>query len=121
MFYANLFCLRAYSFNDGGYKDGIVAQTVTNLDGTYEFSYYYRVVSISPGADYTCDIQLSVGGTSGRGAIEDTPGGWKSASIILTDLSAVQATLQFTTSCSGEYRQIQVNIDTLGFKRICSL
>ena len=121
MFYANLSCLRAYSFNDSGYNAGIVEQTVTDLDGTYEFSYYYRIVSISPGADFVCDIELSVGGTTGRGAIEDSVGGWKTASIILTDLSAVQASLQFTTSCRGEYRQIQVNIDTLEFKRICSL
>ncbi|KAH7174433.1 uncharacterized protein B0J16DRAFT_404105 [Fusarium flagelliforme] len=111
----------AYSFNDSGYNAGIVEQTVTDLDGTYEFSYYYRIVSISPGADFVCDIELSVGGTTGRGAIEDSVGGWKTASIILTDLSAVQASLQFTTSCRGEYRQIQVNIDTLEFKRICSL
>lgn len=121
MFYTNLCCLRAYSFNGGGYNAGIVSQTVTDLHGTYEFPYYYRIVSISLGADFVCDIQLSVGGTSGRGSIEDSVGGWKTASIILTDLSVAQASLQFTTSCSGEYQQIQVNIDTLGFKRICSL
>ncbi|RBR15900.1 uncharacterized protein FIESC28_07145 [Fusarium coffeatum] len=110
----------AYSLIGGGYKAGIVSQTVADLDGTYEFSYYYRFVSISDGADFTCDIQLSVGGSSGRGSIEDSVGGWKTASIILTDLSAAQASLQFTASCMGEYRQIQVNIDSLGFKRVCS-
>ena len=94
---------------------------MTDLDGTYEFSYYYRVVSVSQGADYVCNLQLSVGGTSAYGEMEDSPGGWKSASIILTDLSLALASLRFDTICLGEYRQIQVNIDSLEFKRICSV
>ena len=119
MFYANLFCLRAYSFSNGG--SGSVAQTLTNLEGTYEFSYYYRVVYVSPGADYVCNIQLTVGSTSAYGEMEDSPGGWKSGSIILSDLSAAQASLQFDLYCYGEYQHIQVNIDSLEFKRICSV
>ena len=99
----------------------MVAQTVTNLEGTYEFSYYYRVVYVSENADYTCNIQLTVGDTSAYGEMEDNVGGWKTASIILSDLSAAQASLQFDLSCYGEYQHIQVNIDSLEFKRICSV
>ncbi|KAJ4002653.1 hypothetical protein NW752_002525 [Fusarium irregulare] len=109
----------AYSFSNGG--SGSVAQTVTNLEGTYEFSYYYRVVYVSQNADYTCDMQLTVGDTSFYGEMYDTPGGWKSGSIILSDLSAAQASLQFDTACYGEFVRIQVNIDSLEFKRICSV
>lgn len=100
---------------------GRVTQTLSNLDGTYQFSYYYRVVSVSPGADYVCNMQLNVGEISVQGAIEDSPGGWKSWSVTFPDVNAAEADVQLVTACQGEFVQIQVNVDTLAFTRVCSV
>jgi hypothetical protein len=119
MFCANLLCPRAYSLNGGGYQFGSVVQTLSNLDGTYKFSYYYRVTYVSPGADYVCEMKLDVGDTTLYGAFEDSVGGWKSWSTTFTDVNAAQADVQLTAGCYGEYAQIQINIDSLGFTRVC--
>jgi hypothetical protein len=112
MFCANLLHPRAYTFNGGNYNFGRVAQTLSNLDGNYEFSYYHRFISVTPGADYTCDMELKVGDASLRGAFEEGVNGWKSGSVIFTDVNTAHADVQLTVSCSGEYRQIRVNIDS---------
>ncbi|GKU06562.1 hypothetical protein FLAG1_09687 [Fusarium langsethiae] len=109
----------AYTLSGVGYHSGSVAQTLSNLEGTYEFSYNYRVTYISPGADHVCEMKLSVGDTTVYGAFDDRVGGWKSGSVIFTDVNTAQADVQLTAGCYGEYNQIQVNIDTLGFTRVC--
>ncbi|QPC78222.1 hypothetical protein HYE68_008974 [Fusarium pseudograminearum] len=97
-----------------------VSQTLSNLYGTYEFSYYYRFVTISQFADYTCDIQLKVGDASLRGSFEDSVGGWKYGSVTFDDLNVAQADVQLIANCGGEYHQILVNLDSLAFTRVCS-
>ncbi|KAM0371680.1 hypothetical protein HYE67_003101 [Fusarium culmorum] len=97
-----------------------VSQTLSNLYGTYEFSYYYRFVSISQFADYTCDIELKVGDASLRGNFEDNVGGWKYGSVTFNDLNVAQADVQLIANCGGEYHQIVVNLDSFGFTRVCS-
>ncbi|KAF5573006.1 hypothetical protein FPANT_12651 [Fusarium pseudoanthophilum] len=104
-----------------GVPDYYIKQTLQNLSGQYKFSYYYRVVSVSQGADYTCNIQLTAGSVSSYGEMYDTVGGWKTASVIL-DMGAAtiaQAEVQFGLSCYGEFTGIEVDVDTLAFTRVC--
>ncbi|KAF5637796.1 hypothetical protein F52700_4498 [Fusarium sp. NRRL 52700] len=111
--------LSAYFIN--GEPDYYIKQTLQNLSGKYKFSYYYRVVSISPNADFTCNILLSAGSVSTYGEMYDDIGGWKTASVILDmgDDTIAQADVQFGLTCLGEFRGIEVNIDTLAFTRVC--
>ncbi|PNP76631.1 hypothetical protein FNYG_10050 [Fusarium nygamai] len=105
-----------------GVPDYYIKQTLQNLSGQYKFSYYYRVVSVSQNADYTCNIQLTAGSTSSYGEMYDTVGGWKTASVIL-DMGAAtiaQAEVQFGLSCYGEFTGIEVDVDTLAFTRVCA-
>ncbi|KAH7175115.1 uncharacterized protein B0J16DRAFT_293072 [Fusarium flagelliforme] len=105
-----------------GEPDYYIKQTLQNLNGDYEFSYYYRVVSVSSGADYTCNIQLTVGQLSSYGEMYDSVGGWRSGSVKFStsDDTIAQAELQFGLSCYGEFTGIEVDIDTLAFTRVCS-
>ncbi|RGP71753.1 hypothetical protein FSPOR_3119 [Fusarium sporotrichioides] len=109
----------AYTLNGGGYQSGSVAQSLSNLEGSYKFSYYYRLTYYSPGADYVCEMQLNVGDATLYGTFAEGVGGWKSGSVIFTDLNAAQADVKLTAGCYGEYNQIQINIDSLGFTRVC--
>jgi hypothetical protein len=94
---------------------------LSNLYGTYEFSYYYRVIHVSQHADYTCNTELKVGDTSRDGTFYDTVGDWRVDRLIFSDINVAQADVKLIVTCYGEYQSIQVNVDTLGFKRICSL
>ncbi|EKJ75835.1 hypothetical protein NXS19_008363 [Fusarium pseudograminearum] len=112
----------ALSFNrlENSFDSFGVSQTLSNLYGTYEFSYHYRMVSVSQSADYTCDIELKVGDASLRGDFDYDVGGWKSGSVTFNDLKFAQADVQVIASCGGEYHQIVVNLDSLAFTRVCS-
>ncbi|KAJ4275775.1 hypothetical protein NW764_010272 [Fusarium oxysporum] len=105
-----------------GQPDYYFKQTLQNLNGDYEFSYYYRVVSVSPGADYVCNIELKVGDTSKFGAMYDSAGGWRSDSVSFSIAGGAiaQADVQLILTCYGEFVRIEVNIDTLAFTRVCS-
>ncbi|KAG4255682.1 hypothetical protein FPRO03_04631 [Fusarium proliferatum] len=105
-----------------GQPDYYVKQTLQNLSGNYKFSYYYRVVSVSDNADYTCNIQLTAGSVSSYGEIDDRVGGWKTASVILEmgDATIAQADVQFGLSCYGEFTGIEVDVDTFAFTRVCA-
>ncbi|KAF4444224.1 hypothetical protein FACUT_805 [Fusarium acutatum] len=105
-----------------GEPDYYIKQTLQNLSGNYKFSYYYRVVSVSPQADYTCNIQLTAGSVSSYGEMDDSVGGWRTASVILDmgDDTIAQAEVQFGLSCYGEFTGIEVDIDTLAFTRVCA-
>ncbi|KAF5575545.1 uncharacterized protein FSUBG_13899 [Fusarium subglutinans] len=104
-----------------GEPDYYFKQTLQNLSGKYRFSYYYRVVSISDNADYTCNVQLSAGSVSEYGAMYDIVGGWRTDSVILDlgDDTIAQADVQLGLTCLGEFRGIEVDIDTLAFTRVC--
>ncbi|KAG5758336.1 hypothetical protein H9Q72_013531 [Fusarium xylarioides] len=99
-----------------------IKQTLQNLNGNYVFSYYYRVVSVSPGADYVCNIQLSVGSTTVYGYMEDNAGGWKTANVNINtgDDTIAQADAQLAVSCLGEFVRIEVDIDTLALTKVCA-
>ncbi|KLP09488.1 uncharacterized protein FFB20_12022 [Fusarium fujikuroi] len=105
-----------------GQPDYSIKQTLQNLSGNYKFSYYYRVVSVSQNADYTCNIQLTAGSVSSYGEIDDRVGGWKTASVILEmgDATIAQADVQFGLSCYGEFTGIEVDVDTFAFTRVCA-
>ncbi|KAG7409596.1 hypothetical protein DER46DRAFT_614839 [Fusarium sp. MPI-SDFR-AT-0072] len=105
-----------------GQPDYYVRQSLQNLNGDYEFSYYYRVVSVSPGADYVCNIELKVGDTSIFGPMYDNVDGWKSGSVDWSSggETIAQADVQLGLTCVGEFVRIEVNIDTLAFTRVCS-
>ncbi|KAF4498970.1 hypothetical protein FAGAP_4844 [Fusarium agapanthi] len=104
-----------------GEPDYYFKQTLQNLNGIYRFSYYYRVVSVSQGADYVCNIQLSAGSVSDYGPMYDSVGGWRTDSVILDmgDDTTAQADVQLGLSCYGEFTGIEVDIDTLAFTRVC--
>ncbi|KAF5230718.1 hypothetical protein FANTH_13710 [Fusarium anthophilum] len=104
-----------------GEPDYYFKQTLQNLNGKYRFSYYYRVVSVSQGADYVCNIQLSAGAVSDYGPMYDTVGGWRTDSVILDmgDDTIAQADVQLGLTCYGEFTGIEVDIDTLAFTRVC--
>ncbi|KAH7194171.1 hypothetical protein DER44DRAFT_792870 [Fusarium oxysporum] len=108
-------------FNNGQ-PDYYVKQTLENLNGDYEFSYYYRVVSVSPGADYVCNIELKIGDTSMFGPMYDGVGGWRTDSVSWSSAgeTVAQADVQLGVTCLGEFVRIEVNIDTLAFTRVCS-
>ncbi|KAG9502030.1 hypothetical protein J7337_007741 [Fusarium musae] len=104
-----------------GVPDYYIKQTLQNLSGQYKFSYYYRVVSVSENADYSCNIQLTAGSVSTYGEIYDSVGGWKTYSVIM-DMGAAtvaQAEVQFGLTCYGEFTGIEVDVDTLAFTRVC--
>ncbi|KAI1047631.1 hypothetical protein LB505_012656 [Fusarium chuoi] len=105
-----------------GQPDYSIKQTLQNLSGNYKFSYYYRVVSISQGADFTCNIQLTAGTVSAYGEMYDSVGGWRTASVILEmgDATIAQADVQFGLSCYGEFTGIEVDVDTFAFTRVCA-
>ncbi|KAH7466926.1 hypothetical protein IWW34DRAFT_835295 [Fusarium oxysporum f. sp. albedinis] len=105
-----------------GQPDYYFKQTLQNLNGDYEFSYYYRVVSVSQNADYVCNIELKVGDTSKFGAMYDSAGGWRSDSVSfsIAGEAVAQADVQLILTCYGEFVRIEVNIDTLAFTRVCS-
>ncbi|KAF5603297.1 hypothetical protein FPCIR_1493 [Fusarium pseudocircinatum] len=104
-----------------GQPDYYFKQTLQNLSGKYRFSYYYRVVSVSQGADYVCNIQLSAGSVSTYGEMYDSVGGWRTSSVILDvgDATVAQADVQLGLTCYGEFTGIEVDIDTLAFTRVC--
>lgn len=120
-FHANKSQTRAATFSNGQ-PDYSIKQTLQNLSGNYKFSYYYRVVSVSDNADYTCNIQLTAGSVSSYGEIDDRVGGWKTASVILEmgDATIAQADVQFGLSCYGEFTGIEVDVDTFAFTRVCA-
>ncbi|KAL4731204.1 hypothetical protein ACLX1H_000166 [Fusarium chlamydosporum] len=103
-----------------GVPDYYIKQNLQNLNGDYDFSYYYRVVSVSQNADYTCNIQLTVGSISSYGEIYDSVGGWRSSSVRFStgDDTIALAEVQFGLSCYGEFTGIEVDIDTLAFTRV---
>ncbi|KAM0490785.1 hypothetical protein ACHAP8_011179 [Fusarium lateritium] len=111
----------SFTWYENGVGTGSVQQSLRNLYGTYEFSYYYHFIYASPGADYTCDMELKVGSTSLQGNFDYWQSGWQSGSVIFYDVNVAQADVQLIASCGGEFHQIQVAVDTLGFRRICSV
>ncbi|KAF5664363.1 hypothetical protein FHETE_7120 [Fusarium heterosporum] len=110
------------AFFNNGQPDYYVKQSLQNLNGDYEFSYYYKVVSVSAGADYVCNIELKVGDTSIVGGMDDSVGGWRSDSVSWSSAgeTIAQADIQLSLSCLGEFTGIEVDIDTLAFTRVCS-
>ncbi|KAJ4129081.1 hypothetical protein NW768_007612 [Fusarium equiseti] len=105
-----------------GEPDYYIKQSLENLNGDYEFSYYYKVVTISTGADYGCNIELKVGTATINGAMYDKVGGWKSGSVRWSSAgeTVAQADVQFGLTCLGEFTGIEINVDTLAFTRVCS-
>ncbi|KAM0345096.1 hypothetical protein ACHAPU_006982 [Fusarium lateritium] len=110
----------AFVFRYSGGNSIAVKQSLSDLDGDYGFSYNYRAVSVSPGAEYTCEITLEVGGTSLRSDMDYIAGSWKSQSVTWSSGGKIeQEDVMIGVNCAGELDLIQVNIDSLAFTRVC--
>lgn len=86
-------------------------------------SYYYRVVVANAGPDYTCDLEVKIGGTTIPGDMDCTIGGWKAGSVFWSSAgeNVAQADVELAVACAGEYERIQVDVDSLTFMRVYSL
>ncbi|KAF4343781.1 hypothetical protein FBEOM_2283 [Fusarium beomiforme] len=110
----------AFVYRNGGGYDFSVKQTLSNLDGYYKFSYYYRVVSASLFADYTCGLTINIGDTTIIADMDYSVGGWKLGSQNWNSQGEVaQADVKLTINCGGEFDQVQVNVDSFSFTQVC--
>lgn len=111
-------------YNNGqSNASGKVKQILADLNGDYELSYYYRVVVANAGPDYTCDLEVKIGGTTIPGDMDYALSGWKSGSVFWSSAgeNVAQADIELAVTCAGEYERIQVNVDSLAFIRVCSV
>ncbi|KAF4444223.1 hypothetical protein FACUT_804 [Fusarium acutatum] len=114
----------AQIFNNGqSNKRGYIKQTLTNLNGDYEFSYYYRVVVARIGLAATCDLQVKIGeDTTVPSNIDLVAGDWTSGSVSWSSAgeTVAQADVELAITCRGDYDTIQINLDSFAFLRVCS-
>ncbi|KAG5797159.1 hypothetical protein H9Q69_003768 [Fusarium xylarioides] len=102
---------------------GNVKQTLTNLNGDYEFSYYYRVVVARTGITSRCDLQVKIGAdTTLPSNIDLVLGDWIPGSVSWSSAgeTIAQLDVELAITCRGDYDRIQINIDSLAFTNVCS-
>ncbi|KAF5568804.1 hypothetical protein FPHYL_2611 [Fusarium phyllophilum] len=102
---------------------GYIKQTLTNLNGDYEFSYYYRVVVARIGMATTCDIQVKIGAdTTVPSNIDLVAGDWQSGSVSWSTAgqNVEQADVELAITCRGDWDTIQINLDSFAFTSVCS-
>ncbi|KAF4498969.1 hypothetical protein FAGAP_4843 [Fusarium agapanthi] len=105
--------------NNGGY----MKQTLTNLNGDYEFSYYYQVAVTRTGLSSTCSLQVKIGDdTTVPRNIDLVVGEWKSGSVSWSSAgeTVAQADVELAITCTGDYDRIGINLDSFAFTRVCS-
>ncbi|KAF5230719.1 hypothetical protein FANTH_13711 [Fusarium anthophilum] len=98
-------------------------QTLTNLNGDYEFSYYYKVAVARTGLSPRCSLQVKIGDdTTVPSNIDLVVGDWKSGSVSWSTAAetVAQADVELSITCSGDYDRIQINLDSFAFTRVCS-
>lgn len=96
-------------YNNGqSNASGKVKQILADLNGDYELSYYYRVVVANAGTDYTCDLEVKIGGTTIPGDMDYALGGWKSGSVFWSSAgeNVAQVDIELAVTCAGEYERI---------------
>lgn len=102
---------------------GDIKQTLTNLNGDYEFTYYYRVVVARTGRSSTCDLQSKIGAdTTVPVNLDLVVGDWKSGSLSWSSAGEIvaQADVELAITCRGDYDRIQINLDSFAFTRVCN-
>ncbi|KAH7252915.1 hypothetical protein B0J15DRAFT_36865 [Fusarium solani] len=117
--------LRA-EFNSGGVETYTISQTLTNLNGPYRLSYYWRVAGISAwpgGGDFFCRIVPTVGTRQFNGVSPSSgPNSWTEATEVWTPSSPSghvdQATVSFTINCNGDFNHMVLAIDDVTFTEI---
>ncbi|UPL00392.1 hypothetical protein LCI18_011326 [Fusarium solani-melongenae] len=113
-------------FNGGGGEIYTFSQTLTNLNGPYRLSYYWRIAGISswmPDPGFSCDIVPTVGTRRFNGVSPwSGANSWTEATEIWTPSSpsghADQATVSFTVNCNGDFNQMVLAIDDVTFTEI---
>ncbi|KAF5603298.1 hypothetical protein FPCIR_1494 [Fusarium pseudocircinatum] len=102
---------------------GNIKQTLTNLHGDYEFSYYYQVAVTRIGPSDTCSLQVKIGDdTTVPRNIDLVVGDWKSGSVSWSSAgeTVAQADIELAITCTGFYDRIQINLDSFAFTQVCS-
>ncbi|KAI8650997.1 hypothetical protein NCS57_01435300 [Fusarium keratoplasticum] len=110
----------------GGGDTYTFSQTLTNLNGPYRLSYYWRVASFSswvPDAGFSCSVVPTVGTRQFDGVSPwSGPNSWTEATEVWTPSSPSghvdQATVSFTVSCIGDFSQMVLAIDDVTFTEI---
>ncbi|KAF5969091.1 hypothetical protein FCOIX_11059 [Fusarium coicis] len=101
-----------------------IKQTLTNLNGDYEFSYYYRVVVAR--IDMTtaaCGLQVKIGeDTTVPSNIDLVAGDWLSGSVSWSTAgqNVEQADVELVITCRGDWDTIQIFLDSFAFTSVCS-
>ncbi|KAF5567429.1 hypothetical protein FNAPI_672 [Fusarium napiforme] len=112
-------------FYNAGQSQGreYIKQTLTNLNGAYEFSYYYRVVVARVGMTTACDLQVKIGeDTTVPLNIGLVTGDWTSGSVSWSTLgqTVAQADVEVAITCRGDWDTIQIDLDSFTFTSVCS-
>ncbi|KAF5717822.1 hypothetical protein FMUND_5553 [Fusarium mundagurra] len=112
-------------FYNTGQSNGreYIKQTLTNLNGGYEFSYYYRVVVARTGMATTCVLQVSIGGDMTIPInIDLVVGDWTPGSVswYTAGETIAQADVELAIACRGDWDTIQINLDSFAFTSVCS-
>ncbi|KAF5573007.1 hypothetical protein FPANT_12652 [Fusarium pseudoanthophilum] len=100
-----------------------IKQTLTNLNGDYEFSYYYRVVVARIGMTTACGLQVKIGeDTTVPSNIELVAGDWTSGSVSWSTAghNVEQADVELVMTCRGDWDTIQIFLDSFAFTSVCS-
>ncbi|KAI8651770.1 hypothetical protein NCS55_01423400 [Fusarium keratoplasticum] len=113
-------------FNGGGVETYTFSQTLTNLNGPYRLSYYWRVASFSSwaaDAGFSCSVVPTVGTRRFNGVSPwSGPNSWTEATEVWTPSSPSghvdQATVSFTVNCFGDFNQMVLAIDDVTFTEI---
>ncbi|KAF5687087.1 hypothetical protein FCIRC_2475 [Fusarium circinatum] len=102
---------------------GYMKQTLTNLHGDYEFSYYYQVAVTRIGPSSRCSLQVKIGDdTTVPLNVDLIVGDWESGSVSWSSAgeTVAQADVELSITCTGDYDRIQINLDSFAFTRVCS-
>ncbi|RSL54019.1 hypothetical protein CEP54_010109 [Fusarium duplospermum] len=101
------------------------SQSLTDLNGPYRLSYWYRIASISawtsdPG--FSCSIVPTVGSRRLNGEDPYDLGPWAEGTAVWSPSSPSghvdQATVSFTVSCYGEFDELTLAMDDITFTEI---
>ncbi|KAJ3546897.1 hypothetical protein NM208_g1787 [Fusarium decemcellulare] len=111
----------AITFSDG-YGIAEFAQTLNNLDGTYELTYFYHAASgVNIGSGFSCTITPSVGDQSLPSTYPYEVNSWMFDSQTWSSGGGPvdQEELLFSIGCFGEFDQLTIAFDDVTFTRVC--
>ncbi|KAF4471297.1 hypothetical protein FALBO_1794 [Fusarium albosuccineum] len=106
-----------------GFGNANFAQTLNDLDGTYELTYFYHAASwVNGGSGFSCNIQPMVGDQSLPGTYPYEINSWTSDSQTWSSGGGpvAQTDLSFSITCFGEFDQLTIAFDDVTFTRVCS-